>query len=489
MTIHTIAPGFLQHYYPLELVSAIAALQKKVQYLYLAGGAVRDLLLGGKPIDLDFAVGANAIEAAQFFALHINGKFVLLDESEEVARVVWKNYCLDFTSFRQKTKDIKEDLRLRDFTINAMAYQVSTETPDLIATSNLIDPCNGLDDLQKGIIKYTHDGAFTNDPLRILRAYRFGAIYGYRLEAETAEAIRRDGKLLKKVSPERVSSELHKIMVSNRARDCFKHMDDWGVLAILFPEIAAGKNVQQPGSHHLDVFEHNLAALGELEKIIAENTPEDLGLDAHEADYLKDRERMRRLKWASFFHDLGKPSASKIRDGRITFYGHDNTGSEQFVKIAQRLKWSRLDTDLIARFIKHHMWLFHLTNAQKKTGIKPKACLKIHKALGAELTGLYLLSLADSLAAKGADKPEGMEKRLQDLYLLIRQVIKERVDPVLSRPPVLSGKDLISHFQLTPGPLFKKILLSLEKEQVTRGQMTKEAALDWVENYLRPSKE
>ncbi len=482
--IHTIAPDFFQHYYPSRLVSSIMALEKRVQSLFLAGGAVRDILMGQKPIDLDLTVSEGALGAARFFASHIKGNFVLLDEGEEVARVVWQDFCVDFTTFRQQTKKIEEDLILRDFTINAMAFPIRFRANSLIDEADLIDPCAGLDDLKRGIIKCTHEAAFTNDPLRIIRAYRFFACLGYTIEKGTETSIANNRKLLGKVSPERISSELHKIIMSNRGHNCFVQMAKSGVLSILFPEIEAGQKIKQPGSHHLDVFEHNLAALDELEKLVEKDTPKFLGGDNHIGEYLNDRERVKRLKWAAFFHDLGKPVTHRIIDGKITFYGHDNAGADLFVKIARRLKWSKIDTDRIAQFIKHHMWLFHLTNAQRKTGIKAKACLKIHKVFGAELSGLYLLSLADSLAAKGADKPEDMEKRLTDLYRFIREVIREKIDPILLRPGVLNGKDLITYFNLSPGPLFGKILLSLEKEQVTNGKMTKEEALKWVEAYL-----
>lgn len=483
--IHTSAPDFFQHYYPARVISSLLAMRDRFASLFLAGGAVRDLLIGQQPTDLDLTVCDGAIGAAQFFASQIKGKFVLLDEEEDVARVVWKHYCIDFSSFREKSKSIEDDLSLRDFTINAMAFPIRFGSKNLIDFAELIDPCNGLADLKMGIIKQTHAGAFRKDPLRIIRAYRFLAIIGQKIEKETETAIYRDRNLLDKVSPERLSYELHKIMESSKAYKCFSLMTNSGVLPILFPEMAAGQNLTQPGSHHLDVFEHNLAALGELEKIIEKEGPQFQDLDAHVYEYLKDPVRKKWLKWASFFHDLGKSTAHKIRDGKITFYGHDNIGSLLFIGIARRLKWSNLDTAHIAQFIKHHMWLFHLTNAQKRTGIKPRACLKIYKALGPELTGLYLLSLADSLAAQGQDKPAGMEKSLGNLYGLIRVVINENINPVLLTDPVLNGKDIITNFKLEPGPIFGEILSSLEKEQVTHGKMTKEMALQWVEKYLK----
>lgn len=445
--------------------------------LYLVGGVVRDALGGNTAHDIDIAVAFDAIKLARALARKLGAAFVLLDREEGVARVVWQGFNIDLADFHDKSETIIADLSKRDFTINAMAVNFSCYQD---GHAEIIDPCGGLDDLDKGIVRVISPTAFSADPLRLLRAFRFAATLDFSIETETIAAIRNRSELITRPSPERISHELELIMAGRRAAITFAEMADCGLLRHIFPELQKGLGMAQPASHHLDVFFHNMAALDWMEKLQEDPGrffPENLTKQI--TDYLSVPQAGVRLKWAALFHDLGKPACHAIRNQRITFYNHDQVGAREFIKIADRLRWSRDNIKIISLLIKLHMWPFHLNNARKKTGLTAKACLRIFKAVGPELPGLFLLTMADSLAGQGLKRPPDMEKELVDLYCEIDRICRQQIKPVLDAPRLLTGRDLIK-LGLRPGPVFKTILDSLEQAQVSGKITDRSQALDYL---------
>lgn len=471
--------------YPEPLRLGLAAVVRHFSVdLYIAGGAVRDWLGGISCRDLDIAVNADGVDCARFLAAEINGAFVPLDTEEGVARVVWQGYEVDFSSFRDGTSKIEDDLARRDFTINSMGVAIGPVSGGLLAPYPVIDPTGGAADLEAGLVRANGDFVFSADPLRMLRAYRFVAELDFRLDSAAEKAIVDQKSLLAGTASERISAEFDLIMASSRSAVAVEMMAASELLWEIFPELKSGKGMEQPASHHLDVFAHNLEALRWMEKIIA--APRQWYPDHAEgfAEYLADPKRVRRLKWAALFHDLGKPSCRKIRDERVTFYNHDQAGGRIFAAIARRLRWSRQDGVLVSRFIELHMWPFHLCNARRKNDITPRACLRLVKAAGDDLPGLFLLAMADSLAGDGPGKPEGMESDMADLYGRVDTVYQQSIRPVLENKRLLSGHDLINKFALQPGKIIGEILQGLEAAQVEGEIKDKKGAEEWVHNFL-----
>lgn len=480
----TLDRDYLQEY-PHRLIDSLSQVGRNCRVeMYVTGGAVRDWLRGANSQDLDVTVSKDALRCARLLAAELRGAFVPLDEVEEVARVVWQGFSIDFSIFRESVVAIEEDLGRRDFTINALAVAFDPEKRELVHPYLIIDPTNGISDIQNGIVRATSEAVFANDPLRLLRAYRFAAVFGFSLAEDTEQAIRQQVSLLDKVSPERISYELEKIIGSARSHDILGKMAEIGLLWIVFPELKKGVGVRQPASHHLDVFFHNLETLLWMERI--QKKPDDY-FSRHGKQmeqYLADGKRKNRLRWAALFHDLGKPDAHAIINDRITFYNHDQTGARLFEQTAKRLRWSREDTKQISQLIALHMWPFHLNNARLKNGITVKACLRLIKTIGEDFPGLFLLAMADSLAGQGLKKPPDMEKSLTALYEHIDEVYQKNIKPVLKSPRLLTGHDLERIFDLTPGPIFKKILTGLEKAQVAKEVKTRQEAVNWVSGYL-----
>ncbi|MEN8143235.1 MAG: HD domain-containing protein [Thermodesulfobacteriota bacterium] len=470
--------------YPAVVRRAVRSVTGVYPEVYVAGGAVRDWLSGFSAGDLDLTVNGDGIKAARLFAEAAGGVFVLLDEREKVARVVADGLTVDIASFREGTCNINDDLALRDFSINAMAVAVDPGSGTLAKPFTVLDPQGGADDLARGIVRAADVAVFASDPLRLLRAYRFSATSGFLLDPKTSGWIKEKSSLLKRSAPERINYELNLIMASGRATESIRRMDEAGLLGKIFPELMLGKGLEQPASHHLDVLEHNLAALAASEIVIS--SPDEYFPDHAEqfVAYLARKNMPLLIKWAALFHDLGKPEVFETRDdGRATFYNHDRAGAELFGEIARRLRWSKDRIRIVSGLIGAHMYPFHLSNAMLKTGITPRACLRLVKTAGDDLPGLFILAMADSLASQGPLRPPEMEANLVSLYAKIDQVYGESIKSVLAGPPLLTGRYLIE-MGLEPGPIYGRILDGIEQARVAGEIDDRQQAVAWVKDFL-----
>ncbi|MBM9613284.1 HD domain-containing protein [Desulfobulbus rhabdoformis] len=450
--------------------------------LYLAGGVVRDLLLAKKPADIDCTVVCGARIWAQRLAEHTGGAYVPLGREEDAARVVRGGLSVDFSAFRLGAATIEADLGLRDLSCNAMAVQidhwlVNPSDTDQLA---LLDPIGGLPDLQTRLIRAAAESCFTDDPLRLLRAFRFAATLGFAIEQSTFARIREQRRLIVQPAPERITHELDAIMSSGNAWTTVRSMAQSGLLWELIPELVAGVDMEQPQSHHLDVFGHSLEALKQMERILA-SPGSWFQTGAAELQMYGGSSHMRtRLCWAALLHDLGKPPTYMRRadkDNRITFYHHDHVGASMVAELAVRFRWSNDDREYISSLVKHHMRPFFLANVVRDGQLTLRASIRLLRKMGTRLPGLFLLAMADSLAGKGEKSVAGMEEELSALYSHLQAVHRDHVAPVVKAKALVNGHDLIAQLGLTPGPLFKQILRRIEEAQMEGRVHSKEQGL------------
>ncbi len=478
--------------YPQQLITALQRVaERRGLELFVIGGTVRDWLLGRIPGDLDISVAHDAISCCRHLIAELSqGTFVPLGGFEEDAgRVVWRGLTIDFSSFRQGARTIEEDLCLRDYTVNAMGVSLASLLDGSVAPS-LLDPLHGSFDLEKKILRACPH-AFVADPLRMLRGYRLSATLGFRMEDVTRAEIGHHVSLIRQVSVERISYELDLIMASGRAHRVMGQMAQVGLLWQIIPELAGGVGMEQPGFHHLDVFHHSLAALGFMEEILADPERFYPGCGARIREYSGQPGMKVRLKWAALLHDLGKPVTYAVRDdkdGRITFYGHDQAGKALVLKLGREWRWSNEDRERIAGLIGMHMQPFHLCNVRRDQPLSRKACLNLSKKAGADLIGLFLLAMADSLAGQGEKKPPVMEAELAGLLAEVLEIYEQYIQPAVNRPRLMNGRDLITMFALQPGPLFAEILDALQVAQVEGEVASREDARRWVRDYLAREK-
>jgi len=455
--------------------------------IYLVGGALRDLLINVVSVDLDFAVTERAVDFTREVRDRLGrGSVVILDEENDTARLVLEELSLDVAGFRKGARIIEEDLVKRDFTINSLAVLLD----DLVQTDReveIVDPLGGFTDLKLRVVRAC-PGCFDDDPLRLLRAYRFGAQLDFMIEDQTREEIRVKSSLIESVAAERISFELELIMATQRACRALKAMQESELLLHLIPELYEGAGVDQPPFHHLDVMEHNLLTLEFVERIFDQPViyfPRGYNLVDEVAE---DSEALSALKWAALFHDIGKPAARKVnvdQKRQVTFYNHDEQGADLARQIAERWKWSRRKTKRMVSLISMHMHPFHLNNVlQNQEGVSTRAMHKICKKAGDNLFSLFVLAMADSLAGQGPEKPARIEEQLEQLFVEVAHFYRETLVPAEAGPKLLTGHDLITALDLAPGPQIGILLEGVETAVLEGVISTREEALAWARRQL-----
>ncbi len=469
---------------PLQVMAELAA-ARQVQ-VYLVGGTVRELLLGSQMHDLDLTVNRQTLELARELAAALGGTFVLLDEQERSARVVWQGQELDLTEFR--APDLPGDLQKRDFTLNAMAMDLKSLGKP--GEPEIIDPWGGREDLAAGRLQLLQPENFLKDPVRLLRAFRFAATHGFELTPEVQEAVRQYGAAIAGTPGERIHQELFRLLAAPRAYPVLRQMEELGFLGRIFPELEDMKGVVQNGYHHLDVFEHSLAALAQLEKVLAAPEAYFKETAGYVADYARQDKKAALLKLAALFHDVGKPPTQEFREDqeRYTFYHHERLGEEIFQGAAARLRFSQEETRTVTRLIELHMRPFLLLPDYRQETLSQRALGRLIRAGRPELAGVFLLAMADSLAGQGALKPDDAEAVLADFCDQVYFFLKERVEPLEQRPRLLTGEDLIRELHLEPGPEFRRLLTAVEEAALAGEISTREEALALVRGLLKSGK-
>ncbi|MCD6319669.1 MAG: CCA tRNA nucleotidyltransferase [Candidatus Desulfofervidaceae bacterium] len=468
------SPFLKSHWDNLQKIAS----KRNIKEVYLVGGALRDLFLQRPVQDWDIALKKEVKMIAHLFAQAIKAHFVVLDEKWETYRVIKEKQIFDFTPLRGK--DIFEDLKERDYTINAMAI-------NLINPQGIIDPTQGKQDLQKRLLRVISPRAFWQDPLRILRGVRLGAELNFSLERETRQLMKRYAPLLKNIPGERAYQEFKRLFLTNRAAAWTKEMGNLDIFKALLPEIEAMKGVTQDGFHHLDVYAHSLLTLEKMEEIIIQ--PEKFFPEpatSHQSpvtNYLCLPFHIFCLKWSALCHDIGKPSCRAQGEKRITFYRHNKVGANLFERIAQRLRFASKEKELITFFITQHMWPFHLLALFLKQELSLRAVHRFIRKAEPHTIGLFILAMADNQAAQGPGKPPEYDKAFLAFYQYVLR-IRAQYLKLKQQPPLVTGHDIIHWFQLKPGPIIGKLLREIEEERFRGNIKTKEDARIWLEKRL-----
>jgi poly(A) polymerase len=452
--------------------------------LYLAGGAVRDLLLGRRLCDLDFASAADPKTFAHQFATQQRLPFVLLDDERGVARVVVPSdrgpgLDLDFSLFRAGG-NIEADLLERDFTVNALALPFEALMAGRL--DPIIDPTGGLRDLEARLLRQVLPRSLADDPLRALRLYRLAAQYGFAIEPATRRSAQAQAPNLRDVAGERVRSELVRLLEVPCAPE-LQEMAERGLLAAILPGLEAMRGVAQRGYHHLDVLGHALLSAERLEEVAT--SPEHLLPCPEELEpYLHEAPRWL-LKLAALLHDAGKPETAEEGEGHVSFHRHEERGEELAKEVAERLRLSRAEAGRLQRLVALHMRPFHLVRLLRLGELTERAVRRMLDAAGEDFPGLMLLALADSLAAEGPDKPPDAEDLLAELFCRIMRYQREVLCPLRERPRLLTGDDLMAAFGLAPGPRIGELLEAVEDAYLEGEVSTREEALALAARLLK----
>ena len=323
--------------------------------------------------------------------------------------------------------------------------------------------------------------------MRLLRAFRFAASHGFELTAEVQAAIRYYGHALAGVAGERIHQEFFRLLEAPRAYPVLRQMEELAFLNQVLPELAEMKGVRQNGYHHLDVFEHSLTAVAELENVLAHPDSHFQETAGYVAAYAGQNKKPALLKFAALFHDAGKPATQDFREDqeRYTFYHHEQVGMAIFAAVAARLRFSQEENRTVTKLIDLHMRPFLLLPDFQKGTLSGRAVGRFIKAARPELAGVFLLAMADSLAGKGALKPPDAENVLADFCDHVYLFMKERLEPMEQRPKWLTGADLIQELHLTPGPEFRQLLNAVEEAAIEGTIKSREDALNLVHTMIR----
>jgi len=471
---------------------------------YLVGGSVRDVLLGRAAYtfhDLDFTVPRGGLTVARRLANWLGGAFFPLDIERGTGRVVLAEpdggrLYLDFARWRGDS--LQADLADRDFTINAMALDVTQGTK-----AALIDPFGGQADLSAKMVRAVTNRSFVNDPARTLRAVRMEAELGFRMDPHTEALLQQAIPWLDRVSCERVRDELNRILAAPGAAGHVRRLDDVGLLADVLPEVVALKGVTQSPPHRVDVYTHTLQVLEALEGLFAWLWPGAgytplAGHAASAADHLApwrdllrahlsqptsgDRVRATLLKLAALLHDTGKPETrSQDETGRVRFLGHERKGAAIAAHALRRLRFSGEEVALVRTAVAHHLRLLHLSGVEAVTR---RAVYRFFRDAGATGVDVTLLSLADHLGAHKDTLDSAEWQRALDVAAALLEGYFRRRQEMISPPKLISGRDLMTAFGLSPGPRLGELLERVREAQAEGQVSTRREAMALVQEIL-----
>jgi poly(A) polymerase len=439
-------------------VAILKALRGAGYEAYLAGGCVRDLLLDREPEDYDVATSATPdIVLNMFprtFAVGAHFGVVLVAAEGDGAcedGAVEERCVTEVATFRSDgvysdgrhpdevhyTKTAAEDVRRRDFTINGLLLDPLRASGDL--RSEVIDYVGGLEDLEAGVVRAIGrpEKRFEEDQLRLLRAVRFAARFGFAIEPATLEAIRKLAARIHAVSRERIREELTKMLTEGHARRAFELLDETDLLVQVLPEVSKMKGVAQPPQYHPegDVWIHTLMLLEQLEPGCSMT-----------------------LAWGALLHDVGKPPTYREAPDRIRFDGHVDVGVAMGAEICRRFRFSNDETRQILALIENHM---KFADAPRMKASTLKRFFRLD-----DFPEHLTLHRMDCLAAH----------RNLDIWNFVRERYDSMPEEAVRPVPLITGRELIAA-GYAPGPAFKEVLQAVEDAQLEGSITTQEEAL------------
>ncbi len=444
--------------------------------LYLVGGAVRDTVLGTEVNDIDLAATGPFKKTADVLAGAFRKKGILLGQPQKPTyRFVLDGLIVDLSP--AEGGNIESDLRRRDLTINAMALELK---PGKI---RIIDPWDGLGDLDNHVARFVSPEVVPADPLRLLRLFRFSADLGLIPHPDSLAVVKTHAALIKDVPGERIREELLKLLAVPNVSPTVNTMLDSGLLMALMPELEPLRDCDQNYYHHLNVLDHSMLALSRMEEIMAEPGDYFPGHVSEIQAYLREDNRTALLKLISLLHDIGKPQTrSQEEGGRLHFYRHEDLGEEMSGQIAARFRLARNEKSFIQFIVRHHLRVFHLLDAEIKGNLSSKGIYRFGRMAGPDLWAFYLHALADAQATQGpASQIRENGPALEEFFLYLHEQITKQKRQL---PRLISGRDLMDTFNLPSSPLLGRILTEIEEAQAIGRIKTKSEALEYARKMI-----
>ena len=465
---------------------------KDINEGYLVGGSVRDFLMGIAVNDIkdrDISI-KGAEQFAQKLAVQFDATFITLDVENKIYRLVLKdkeNY-LDISELCGET--IEDDLRRRDFTINAIAYDLKED--------KFIDTLGGADDIKKKQIKAIKEENFVDDPLRILRAYRFMATTGFGVNEETEKLLIKHKNLLELPAKERIHDEIMKLFGGKYTYEALLKMLDDGILELLFSHVTDMKKVPNNSHHHLDLIHHVIETVRQIE-IQYENSANELKEHLEKTDF-GGYPRINHLKLAGFLHDIGKYSTWTLEENgetvwsvqqgtdypkdkpyRHRFIKHDLEGEKLVKPLLKELKFSNKQIEYISTMIRYHIYP---SNVIVSPNLDNKVMMRYVRKMEENVIDNIILAKADRLSAQGPDVTKEMtETNLRGLNQLLEFYLE--IKPTLKPlPKLIDGNEIMQMLNIKQSPLLGEIINQIHEAQLNGDINTKEQAENFVKTFV-----
>ncbi len=432
-------------------------------HAWLVGGAIRDAALGREVTDIDLAVGEGTEEdAARALAQAADGHAFLLSEEFATWRVIPASAAWRLDLAPVRGGGIEADLGLRDFTVNAMAIELSELDAPL---GPVRDPLGGMADLEARVLRRASEDTFVADPVRIVRAARIAAALELEIDPATAELGRASAGAAADPAGERIFAELRAIMIGPAPLRGLELLDKLGATATLLPELEELRGVTQTPYHHRDVHGHSLEVLerfvelqGDLASVIGPELAEDVA-GALGRPLADEMTRGDALRFGALLHDIGKPRTRKVNDeGRVTFWGHDKLGAEMTRDLCRRLRTSNRFADYVALVTENHLRLGFLVHEQP---LSRRTVFDYLRATEPYCVDATVLTVADRLATHGGrTKPDAIEAHVR----LAREFLSEALAWEQGGAPTapIRGDELAAELGIEPGPELGRLLGEVE---------------------------
>ena len=441
---------------------------KNINEGYLVGGSVRDFLTEKIFYDRDITI-KGAEEFAKQLAKKLDGVFIVLDDENKIYRIVLPdklNY-LDISELRGA--NIEEDLKKRDFTINAIAYDLKE--------NKFIDPLGGIEDIKCGRIRAIGEENFIEDPLRILRAYRFMATTGFEFEKGLTSVLKKHIQLLNNPAKERIHDEIMKLFGGKQTAKTLLKMYEDKILEIIFPCVKDIEKIPPNSHHHLDLIHHVIETVRQIE-IQHKEAEEKIKEHLNSIDF-GGYPRINHLKIAGFLHDIGKPSTWTIEENgkRHRFIKHDIIGSELAVPLLRKLKFSNKQIDYITEMVKKHIYPSNVISAPD---VDDKIMMRYVRKMEDDAIDAIIIGKADRLSALG---PEITKEMVEENLSLLDKLLKfylDSLETIKPLPKLLDGNEIMEMLNITPSPKLGRILNELHEAQLNGDITTKEQAVWFV---------
>lgn len=443
---------------PAEIIAIFETLTKSGFEAYLVGGGTRDIFLGRKPKDWDLTTNATPEQIVPLFpkTFYENSFGTVAIVNEDTADETLK--IVEVTPYRVESeyKDhrhpdqvrfsskIEDDLQRRDFTVNAIAINLSDG-----AVKDVIDLYGGIKDIKDKSIRTVGlpDSRFKEDALRLMRAVRLSIELGFTINIETEKAIVSNAPLLSKISNERIRDEFVKIVMSTEPKKGIETLHTLGLLKYISPELEEGIGIEQNQAHAFDVWEHLLRSL----------------------QHAADKNWPLEIRLAALFHDISKPETRRFsrETNQFTFYGHEVVGSRETRKILERLKFSRKIIEKVTLLIRWHMFF------SDTESITLSAVRRMITNVGPEnIWDLMNLRICDRI---GTGRPKEDPYRLRKYHAMIDEAMR---DPISVGMLKIDGKKIIDITKTTPGPKIGWTLHALLEEVLDNPSLNTEVYLE-----------